>query len=383
MSLRNYFYRFGKYILTFFFVTLLMVLFGPLRAQAAITKEVTSDGFKLSGTGSMNVWDGDEFRYYIGYQIPHEDSMDYKVDVTMTFQSSSLTPGRASVYLDDDSIPLYSNGGTVLQGSATFSKSDEMELMEIFVNYDSFPSEQNVDFSITVNVRENRKNASVAQVTGITPKSNDSFEVSVYFAKAGSADFVFKYGNQTKKVTFTVAKTVITVSSSISLKVGDTTMFSNYVFKTGGGSITIKKVKSSNKKIVDAAGGFLIAKKPGTARVSALVNGKRRTITVIVGKKPAPKPKLKQLQVKVKGYKYYPDSGKTIYTTRFTNKSKSTITKVKLKFTMTINEEMTRTKTFKVNIKPGKTKTMKLNIGKLIADPSNITVKCLKFWYKS
>ena len=427
MSLRNYFYRFGKYILTFFFVTLLMVLFSPLRAEAAITKEVTSDGFKLSGTGSMNVWDGDEFRYYIGYQIPHEDSMDYKVDVTMTFQSSSLTPGRASVYLDDDSIPLYSNGGTVLQGSATFSKSDEMELMEIFVNYDSFPSEQNVDFSITVNVRENRKNAdiaiyppennydkttgmflvtvddpyvfysnkdsskysvsisdsSVAQVTGITPKSNDSFEVSVYFAKVGSADFVFKYGNQTKKVTFTVAKTVITVSSSISLKVGDTTMFSNYVFKTGGGSITIKKVKSSNKKIVDAAGGFLIAKKPGTAKVSALVNGKRRTITVIVGKKPAPKPKLKQLQVKVKGYKYYPDSGKTIYTTRFTNKSKSTITKVKLKFTMTINEEMTRTKTFKVNIKPGKTKTMKLNIGKLIADPSNITVKCLKFWYKS
>lgn len=31
----------------------------------------------------------------------------------------------------------------------------------------------------------------------------------------------------------------------------------------------------------------------------------------------------------------------------------------------------------------GKTKTMKLNIGKLIADPSNIKVKCLKFWYKS
>ena len=41
MSLRNYFYRFGKYILTFFFVTLLMVLFGPLQAQAAITKAVT------------------------------------------------------------------------------------------------------------------------------------------------------------------------------------------------------------------------------------------------------------------------------------------------------------------------------------------------------
>lgn len=51
MSLRNYFYRFGKYILTFFFVTLLMVLFGPLRAQAAITKEVTSDGFQTQRNG--------------------------------------------------------------------------------------------------------------------------------------------------------------------------------------------------------------------------------------------------------------------------------------------------------------------------------------------
>lgn len=159
-------------------------------------------------------------------------------------------------------------------------------------------------------------------------------------------------------------------------------MFSSYVFKTGGGDITIKKVKSSNKKIVDAAGGFIIAKKPGTAKVSALVNGKRRVITVIVNKKPAPKPKLKQLQVKVLGYKYYPDTGKTYYKTKFTNKSKTTITKVKLRFTMTINEEMTRTKTFKVNIKPGKTRTMNLDIGKLISNPSNIKVKCLRFWYK-
>ena len=224
--------------------------------------------------------------------------------------------------------------------------------------------------------------SSVGKVTGITPRSGDSVDVNVYFYKAGSAEFIFKYGNQTRKVSFTVLKTVITVAKSISLKVGDTTMFSSYVFKTGGGSITIKKVKSSNKKIVDAAGGFIIAKKPGTAKVSALVNGKRRTITVIVGKKSAPKPTLKQLQVKVTGYKYYPTSGKTYYRTKFTNKSKSTITKVKLKFTMTINETMTRTKTFKVNIKPGKTKTMTLNIGKLIADPSNIKVKCLRIWYK-
>lgn len=88
MSLRNYFYRFGKYILTFFFVTLLMVLFSPLRAEAAITKEVTSDGFKLSGTGSMNVWDGDEFLAIISaIRSLMKSPWITRLDVTMTFQS--------------------------------------------------------------------------------------------------------------------------------------------------------------------------------------------------------------------------------------------------------------------------------------------------------
>ena len=39
----------------------------------------------------------------------------------------------------------------------------KMELMEIFVNYDSFPSEQNVDFSITVKCAGKiAKNADIA-----------------------------------------------------------------------------------------------------------------------------------------------------------------------------------------------------------------------------
>lgn len=324
MIMKKYFAGWKKYILTFVFAVFMLLCFAPQRIQAAITREVTQDGLKLSGSGTMDVQSGNAFSYYLGYQIPSEESMDYRVDDPYV-----LDPLRdASKYSVSISDP------------------------------------------------------SVAKVTGITPGSGDSADVSVYFYKAGSADLIFKYGNQTKKISFTVSKTVITVASSISLKVGDTTMFSSYVFKTGGGSVTIKKVKSSNKKIVDAAGGFIIAKKPGTAKVSALVNGKRRTITVIVGKKSAPKPTLKQLQVKVTGYKYYPTSGKTYYRTKFTNKSKSTITKVKLKFTMIINEQMTRTKTFTVNIKPGKTKTLNLNIGKLISNPSNIKAKCLNLWYK-
>lgn len=417
---------FGKYILTFVFAMLMLLCFGPKQAQAAITKEITQDGFKLSGSGTLDLQSENKFKYYVGYQIPSGEAMDYQVDATITFSRDDLSLHWVSLWLDDNSTYLYPNGNNIAQGSESFNESGKLEFMEIGLIYDGYVPEQYVDFNITVNVRENRKNAeikiyppetnydkttgmflitvddpyvfdsnkdpskysvsisdpSVATVTGITPSSNDSFEVSVYFLKAGSADLVFNYGKQTQKASFTVQKTIITVSSSISLRVGDTTMFSSYVFKTGGGDITIKKVKSSNKKIVDAAGGFIIAKKPGTAKVSALVNGKRRVITVIVNKKPAPKPKLKQLQVKVLGYKYYPDTGKTYYKTKFTNKSKTTITKVKLRFTMTINEEMTRTKTFKVNIKPGKTRTMNLDIGKLISNPSNIKVKCLRFWYK-
>ena len=75
----------------------------------------------------------------------------------------------------------------MLQGSATFSKSDEMELMEIFVNYDSFPSEQSVDFSISVNVRENRKNADIA----IYPPENNYDKTTGVFLVTVDDPYVF------------------------------------------------------------------------------------------------------------------------------------------------------------------------------------------------
>ena len=221
---------------------------------------------------------------------------------------------------------------------------------------------------------------SVAKVTGVTPNGG-GVDIKVYFLKSGSADLIMNYQGQTKKLGFSVAKTVIYTPGAATLKVGDSTTFANYVTKNGGGSVSIKKLKTSNKKIVSVAGGFITGKKPGTARVSALVNGKRRTIVFTV-KKVVPKPSLKQLQVKVKGYQYYPYSRKTYFQTRFTNKSKSTITKVKLRFTVTLNETMNVTKTYKVNLKPGKSKTMRLYAVKPITNPSNIKVKCLRLWYK-
>lgn len=124
---------------------------------------------------------------------------------------------------------------------------------------------------------------SVAKVTGVTPNGG-GVDIKVYFLKSGSADLIMNYQGQTKKLGFSVAKTVIYTPGAATLKVGDSTTFANYVTKNGGGSVSIKKLKTSNKKIVSVAGGFITGKKPGTARVSALVNGKRRTIVFTVKK---------------------------------------------------------------------------------------------------
>ena len=49
---------------------------------------------------------------------------------------------------------------------------------------------------------------------------------------------------------------------------------------------------------------------------------------------------------------------------------------------MELSETVTKTKTFNVNIKPKKTKTLNIYVGNLIDRPYKTRVKCLKFWYK-
>ena len=427
MKKKNSFIRkAAEYMTLLCSVAFALLLFFPKQTEAAITKQVTQSGFKLSGTETWNYGDysDENYRYPIYYRgTQTENGMDYKCKVSLTFANKAQTPYYASLYLDDNPIYLDSNGSNVLYTETSFSAEGSLDVLEISFMYKDTPSED-IPFTISMEVQENRKKAdlnlmapgsiyekttgtflafiddpyydsawrdtskysfsisdpSVAKVTGVTPNGG-GVDIKVYFLKSGSADLIMNYQGQTKKLGFSVAKTVIYTPGAATLKVGDSTTFANYVTKNGGGSVSIKKLKTSNKKIVSVAGGFITGKKPGTARVSALVNGKRRTIVFTV-KKVVPKPSLKQLQVKVKGYQYYPYSRKTYFQTRFTNKSKSTITKVKLRFTVTLNETMNVTKTYKVNLKPGKSKTMRLYAGKLITTPSNIKVKCLRLWYK-
>ena len=69
-----------------------------------------------------------------------------------------------------------------------YDKTTGVFLVTVDDPYVFYSNKDSSKYSVSIS------DSSVAQVTGITPKSNDSFEVSVYFAKAGSADFIFKYG---------------------------------------------------------------------------------------------------------------------------------------------------------------------------------------------
>lgn len=425
--------RAGKYFLFFFLMTFAILFFFPKHAQAAMTRQNTQNGFRISGTGSYDVWNNKTFRYYIGYKVPYEEDMDYKAKVTLQLNptESDMIPEWMTVFLGDHSITLYPNGTTTAVAEETFREGSEFDWMEVScILSELYPSGQYVDFSLTVELQENRSNAklsidppennyekttrifhayiedpyifsptedaskysvsisdpSVAKISSVKKLDGECLEVQVYFLKKGSANLVLKYGNQSVSSKFTVAKTKVYVPSAIALRVGDSPTLATYITKDGGGNITIKKLRSSNRKVVDVLGGFLIAKKTGTAKVTAIVNGQRKNITVTVGKKSVskPKPTAKQIQVSATGYKYYPDSRKMYIQTRIKNQSKRTITKMKLRFTIPINESVVVTKTFTVNVKAGKTKTMSLYVGnKLIDRPTGkVKVKCVKFWYK-
>ena len=81
-------------------------------------------------------------------------------------------------------------------------------------------------------------------------------------------------------------------------------------------------------------------------------------------------------------YNYHPSSQKAYFYVKFTNKSAYPITKAKLKFTTSGNEDVILTQSFKGTLKPGKTKTLKIYVGKMPDTPNKIRVKCQKFWYK-
>ena len=218
-------------------------------------------------------------------------------------------------------------------------------------------------------------------IASLTKKDffGNSLLLHIRALKGGKTQCTVTYKNVTATQNITVQNTSFYVPSTASITLKQKKHISNYVFQMGIGKRVIKNIKSNKKSVLAVSGNHLVAKKPGKATITFSLNGKRRSIRFTVQR---PAPKLSQLKVKISRYIYYPDTGKTYYYLTFRNTSQRTITKVKLRYTMTLNETITLTKSYKVKIKPGATQKIKVYVGKLITDPQSRKVKCLQLWYK-
>lgn len=218
-------------------------------------------------------------------------------------------------------------------------------------------------------------------IVALTKKDffGNSLQLHIRALKGGKTQCSVTYKNVTARQNITVQNTTYYVPSTASITLKQKKHISNYVIQMGIGKYTIRNIKSNNKSVLAVSGRNLVAKKPGKATITFTLNGKRKSVRFTVQR---PAPKLSQLKVKISRYIYYPDTGKTYYYLTFRNTSQRTITKVKLRYTMTLNETMTLTKSYKVNIRPGATKKVKVYVGKLITAPESRKVKCLQLWYK-
>ena len=167
--------------------------------------------------------------------------------------------------------------------------------------------------------------------------------------------------------------------------------------KVGTAAITIKyktitkvihvTVKKSIASFSDKTGTMTTGQKYGKATITATINGKKQKIKITV-KKAKPKPKFSQLKSKKAGLDYGNLHGESTVKIKLTNKTQYPITKVKLSSTLFFDDVLDdcrpkKTKTLTVNLKPGKSKTVKIYFGKYpVSKPTRWTYKILQFWYK-
>lgn len=214
---------------------------------------------------------------------------------------------------------------------------------------------------------------------------NMDIGIEIEAMKAGKATLTIQYKTIVKKLDITVKKS----TAFIKKKKGTMLMGYHYFMRdfvtVHGKEPSIKKIKSSNKKIIKVSGQKLIPKKPGKATISAVINGKKQSIRITV---KSPAPTYDQLKSKKAGLIYDSYSGKCYVKIKFTNKSQRTITKVQLKTTLFFDDAWDDTKpvkkkNVKVNIKPGKSQTVKIYFGKYpVLAPNRWKYEILQFWYR-
>lgn len=414
------------FLLTAFSFIAIIILF-PQSVQARLVMKTTSDGFTLNGNVTYDPEDDDSLYHNFNYNINTESrSMDYTYQLSITFPSLELSPESVIIDLDDEvHTSLYNNGSNVFSSKGDFHAYDSIDCLEMDFSYNSYDMPK-VNIQISFTVREKRKqpdvtisfadthyegdtdtlriliqdpyvnsfmdldisklsvsfaDPSIASLAGSPIVTNYDVTYYVYLKKRGSTEITAKYGSKTVKKKFSVLQSVAYVPEMATIEVGKNTTLASFITIYGGGSVNITKIKSSDKNVLAVSGKYLLPKKPGTAIITALYNGKKHT-TLFTVYKNISKPTVNQLKVSVTKYNYYPSSQKTYFYVKFTNKSAYPLTKAKLKFTTSGNEDVILTQSFKGTLKPGKTKTLKIYVGKMPDTPKKIRVKCQKFWYK-
>lgn len=407
----------------------------PKPVHAAINREKISGGIRLYGTETVSMFD-DQVEKIIGFT--DYDTKDYTISLSVTFPSVNDTPDYIKYDIDSNYFTLYNEGSTVFRDSRTITELDISPETKLHIEFgyelDYYDEcDAIIDFSIkeVVKVKPTPTPAPKPQapkvilhgqtISPLYPGDNDTLQldindpsleyssdinhdlISVKFSdpsvaaltkkdffgnfltiqfhafKGGTTQCIVTYKGVTATQTIRVNNSTFFVPSSVTMTQKQKKHISAYIQQMGTGTISVSKLKSSNRKVVAISGKRLIAKKTGSAKITFTVNGVRKSIRVRVTK-PIPKPS--QIKVRLSGYIYKPDSGKTYYYLTIRNRSQRTITKIKMKYSMTLNERITRTLTHKVNVKPGTTKRVRVNIGKLIVHPDNRTAKLLNFWYK-
>lgn len=243
------------------------------------------------------------------------------------------------------------------------------------------------------NVLVTSSDPSVVDIFGVDNMDFGSYDpdmdvgIQLSAKKVGTATITIKYKTITKVIHVTVKKSI----ASFSDKTGTMTTGQKYSIRHfitfRGNKPEIKKIKSSNKKIIKVSGEKLIPKKAGKATITATINGKKQKIKITV-KKAKPKPKFSQLKSKKAGLDYGNLHGESTVKIKLTNKTQYPITKVKLSSTLFFDDVLDdcrpkKTKTLTVNLKPGKSKTVKIYFGKYpVSKPTRWTYKILQFWYK-
>lgn len=404
----------------------IVTLFFTRPVHAALNRQKVDGGMRIYGTETVDYFD-DEIEKVIGLT----GEGDYTVSLSVTFPSVKDRPDSLTYTIDNYSYTVYTENSNTLTDKRTIRELelDSDTTLDIQMNYDIdyedscevavdflikalpkptpappkltlssgslpslYPGDRDI-FTLSIkdpalgdydNVNMDKVSVKIADssIAKVTKKDfwwNDKIDIYFKVMKAGSTKLSITYKGVTVRKTITVRKTTFYVQSSASITLKQKKHINAYISQMGAGSYSVKKLKSSNPKVLAVSGKYLVAKKNGKAKVTFTLNGSRKTINFKV---VSPAPKFSQLKTKLSGYTYYPSSGQTYLYVTFKNTSQRTITKVKMRYRMTLNEEIEVVRTTTVNLKPGATKKIKVSVGKCFVEPTDRKAKCLKFWYK-